>query len=242
MLQWMLTWLRPEKTDRLFRIMEWIGLGLCVLFLPGLYGAWTVPADYQQGQAFRIMFCHVPCAVLSLACFVSMAIASFIYLVWRVRLYDFIAQGAAASGIFMCVAALVSGMIWGKPIWGTYWIWDARLTSEFILLCLYLCYLLLRHGTLNTRKARFMAAVFALVAVLDVPVVHYSVTWWFSLHQGSSFTRLSEKTIPWQMAWPMIWMMLAWIGYALVITTWRARTLWWRDRHQRHFVGAKHVS
>ncbi len=242
MVQFFLQWLKPQKTAELLCGLRCFGACLCVCFIPGLWGAWTVPADYQQGEAFRIMFCHVPCAVLSLVCFVVLAGASAVYLIWRIRMYDFLARSCCEVGAVMCCLALMTGMIWGKPIWGTYWLWDARLTSEFILLCLYLIYLFMRHSILNTRRQRLVAAVFALIAVLDVPLVHYSVNWWFSLHQGSTFTQLSHSTIPWAMAWPMLFMGVAWVGYCIVVVSWRVHTFWQRDQLIRGYRGAVHVS
>ena len=164
------------------RWMGWIGI---VLMLAGTYGGLVLaPADYQQGDGFRIIYVHVPAAWLSLFAYTFMATAAGIGLVWRMKLAHAVAAATAPLGASFTFLALVTGSLWGKPMWGTWWVWDARLTSELLLLFLYIGYIALNRAFADQRTGDRASAVLALVGVVNVPIIHYSVVWWNTLHQG----------------------------------------------------------
>ena len=162
-----------------------------MLFAVGLYGALvSAPPDYQQGDSYRIIFVHVPAAWLSMSVYLVMAVASGIGLIWRIKLAEVIARTSAPIGASYTFLALATGSIWGKPMWGTWWVWDARLTSELILLFLYLGFIALQSAIQDRRSAARAGAVLALVGVVNLPIIHYSVEWWNTLHQGPTITKL----------------------------------------------------
>jgi heme exporter protein C len=174
----------------------------------GLYGGlWTSPPDYQQGDAFRIIYIHVPSAYLSMMCYSLMALASAIGLIWRLKLAHAVAAAAAPIGASFTFLALVTGSLWGKPMWGTYWVWDARLTSELILLFLYLGFIALDSAYEDFRSGDRAAAVLALVGVVNLPIIHYSVVWWNSLHQGSTRFFGEDAQIATSMVIPLLLML-----------------------------------
>lgn len=169
---------------------------LSVVFLSiGLiFALWISPEDYQQGQSVRIMYVHVPSAVLSMMIYAWMGGLSIALLVWRVKLAGMMLKPCAVLGSGMTALALATGSLWGKPMWGTWWVWDARLTSEFILLMLYLGILTLPSSFRRQEAAEKAMAVLTLVGLIDLPIIHYSVIWWNTLHQGSSFP-LGQKPL-----------------------------------------------
>ena len=152
----------------------------------GLWLGFTAPEDYQQGDTVRIMFIHVPAAILSMFAYLCLGVASFLNLVFRHALADAAAKAAAPLGAAFTVLALVTGSLWGKPMWGTWWVWDARLTSVLVLLLFYLAYLALRSAIDDETKGGRAAAILALVGVINLPIIKFSVDWWNSLHQGRS--------------------------------------------------------
>ena len=176
-------------------------LGLAI----GMYGAlYSVPADYQQGENFRILYIHVPSAWMSLFIFVAMAAQSFIALVWRIKLCEILAMASAPVGAAFTVITLVTGSIWGKPTWGTWWTWDPRLTSELVLLFLYVGVMGL-NGAIEDRRAAARAAGFlALLGVINVPIVHFAVQWWNTLHQGTTIRLLGPSKMDASMMWPLL--------------------------------------
>jgi heme exporter protein C len=152
-----------------------------------LYWALIVsPPDYQQGESVRIMYVHVPAAWMSLFIYVVMAVAGAIGLIWQIKLANVVASVSAPIGAAFTFLALVTGAVWGKPMWGTWWVWDARLTSELILLFLYLAYISLNNAFDNPKTAAKASSVLAIVGLVNIPIIYYSVEWWNSLHQGSS--------------------------------------------------------
>jgi heme exporter protein C len=170
-----------------------MSLGLLTI---GLYGSFFAsPADYQQGEAVRILYIHVPAAMMSLFVFTIIGGCSLIYLIWPIKMYDTLAKQAAPLGIIFTLIALLTGSLWGKPMWGTWWIWDARLTSELILLFLYAAYCLLDQSLGQSTQNAKACAVLGVVGMVDVPIIHYSVKWWHTLHQGSTLTLFSKPTI-----------------------------------------------
>lgn len=176
------------------RLAPWLLIaGLALIGVGVWQGLFVAPADYQQGDAFRIIYVHVPAAALSLSVYTAMAVAGAIALIWRMKLAEVAVVAAAPVGASFTAVALVTGMLWGKPTWGAYWVWDARLTSELVLLFLYLGVIGLNQAYSDPRTAARACAWLALVGVVNVPIVHYSVQWWNSLHQGS--TILSAEAI-----------------------------------------------
>lgn len=205
-------------------LIPWAVVGAILsLLYGGVAGLYLAPADYQQGDAFRIIYVHVPCAILSLGLYMGMAIASFIYLVWRIKVADIVAYSMAPIGAFFTVSALVTGALWGKPMWGTWWIWDARLTSELILLFLYVGYIGLYQAIPSRKMAAKLAAILAVVGAIDIPIIHYSVYWWNTLHQGATLFRWGRPTIDLTMLYPLIAMIIGLGLYALFLVSLRAR-------------------
>ena len=177
------------------RLLPWVAALAGVVIAAGLFMAFTAPPDYQQGHTAKIMFVHVPCAWLSMFVYVLIAASSFGLLVFRHPLADVSAKAAAPIGAVFTLLALITGTLWGKPMWGTYWVWDARLTSVLILFFLYLGLIALRSSIEDEALAGKLTAVLGLVGVAILPVVKFSVDWWNTLHQGASVLRLGGSTI-----------------------------------------------
>jgi heme exporter protein C len=184
--------------------------GLAFLSLAvGAYGALAVvPADYQQGENFRILYIHVPAAWMSLFIFIAMAVQAVIALVWRIKLCEILAMACAPIGAAFTVITLASGSIWGKPTWGTWWTWDPRLTSELVLLFLYVGVIGLYNAIEDRRAAARAAAFLALVGLVNVPIVHFAVKWWNTLHQGETIRLIGPSKMDPSMMWPLIVMVI----------------------------------
>jgi heme exporter protein C len=189
--------------------------------------AWALalaPADYQQGESYRIMYVHVPAAWLSLLAYTAMAACGGCYLVWRVKVMDHLAAACAAPGAWFTVLALATGSLWGRPMWGTWWEWgDARMLSELILLLLYLGVIALRASVDEPERAGRAAALLAVVGVVNVPIVHFSVEWWNTLHQGPSVLRADGPAIHPSMLAPLAVMALGFTLYFAALVLARAR-------------------
>ncbi|MEM6817787.1 MAG: heme ABC transporter permease CcmC [Pseudomonadota bacterium] len=190
--------------------MPWFLGSAVVLMVVGLYGGLVLaPADYQQGDAFRIIYVHVPAAYLSLLAYMVMAMASLIGLIWRMKLAHAVAVSAAPIGASFTFLALATGSLWGKPMWGTWWEWsDPRMLSELILLFMYFGFMTLRSNISERSRADKAGAVLAIVGVVNVVLVHYSVEWWNTLHQGQTVMN-SEAKMPASMLTPLLVMILA---------------------------------
>ncbi len=205
------------------KAIPWLLIPTLLLTIYGLYGGLVLaPADYQQSDAFRIIYIHVPAAWMSMAGYALMAVSAFIALVWRMKLAELMVQTAAPIGAAFTVITLATGSIWGRPMWGTWWDWDPRLTSELVLLFLYLGVIALAQAFEDKRAGRRAACFLALIGVVNVPIVHFAVTWWNSLHQGSTIRVFSESTIHPSMKWPLLAMAVA--AYLYFIASWLART------------------
>jgi len=179
-----------------------------VLFIIGLYwGLFIAPPDYLQGNSYRIMFIHVPAAWLSLQVYIIMAVTAFIALVWRVKIMEIISIQCAPIGGLFTLIALVTGMIWGKPTWGTYWVWDARLTSELILLFLYIGIIILYSAFTDKRQAVKVTSILAIIGLINIPIIHYSVEWWNTLHQGPTVTKFEKPSAHISMLLPLLYML-----------------------------------
>ncbi len=210
----MWTWLHkfasPPHFYRLAgQLAPWFGWTALLLIIGGLYGGLVLaPPDYQQGDAFRIIYVHAPSAWMSLFIYVVMAVAAAIGLIWRIKLAHAVAASCAPIGASFTFAALVTGALWGQPMWGTWWVWDARLTSELILLFLYLGYIALRSSIDDLQRADRASAVLAIVGVVNVPIIHYSVVWWNTLHQPATVTKMTAPSISTSMLIPLLVMMV----------------------------------
>ena len=213
------TWLHkfasPPHAYRLAgRLAPWFGWPAFLLIVVGLYGGLVLaPADYQQGDAFRILYVHAPSAWMSMFIYGTMAVAAAIGLIWRIKLAHAVAAASAPVGAWFTFLALATGSIWGKPMWGTWWVWDARLTSELILLFLYAGLIALRASIDDRDRADRATAVLAMVGVVNLPIIHYSVYWWNTLHQGATITKLGKPSITGEMLWPLLTMLVAFTLY-----------------------------
>jgi heme exporter protein C len=225
----------PHRFLRLAtRLTPWVMGAAAALLAAGLYGAlFVAPPDYQQGESVRIMFVHVPAA--------WMAIASAIGFIYKHPLADVSAKSMALPGAIFTALALITGSLWGKPTWGTYWVWDARLTSVLILFFLYVGYIALWEAIEEPARAARAAAILALVGAVNVPVIHYSVEWWSTLHQGSSVLRKDGPSIHFSMLWPLLTMAMGYtvLFAGLVLIRMRSEILERRLRSLRMMAGAR---
>lgn len=181
-------------------------LGICSLLLIGFglfAGLFLAPPDYQQGDGFRIIYVHVPSAVWSLGVYTFLFVCSVCFLIFRIKLFDILACASAPIGAVFTFIALFTGALWGKPMWGTWWVWDARLTSELLLLFLYLGYSGLRAALSNSDRASRASALLAIIGMVDVPLIHFSVQWWHTLHQGPTLSKFAKPMMAFEMLYPL---------------------------------------
>jgi heme exporter protein C len=206
----------PPSCFRVAKTLQpWFWVPALVLLGYGLFtGLFIAPKDYQQGDAYRIIYIHAPSAWLSLLAYSTMAIASAIAIIWRIKLGHALAAALAPIGASFTVLCLVTGSLWGRPMWGAYWAWDARLTSELILLFLYAGYMALRAAFDELERADRTSAILAMVGLINVPVIHYSVVWWNSLHQGSTVIRAAGPAMPSSMLVPLL---ACFVGFTLLL-------------------------
>jgi len=218
------------------KLVPWLTVPGLLLVAYGIYaGLFLAPADYQQGDAFRIIYIHVPSAYLSMMAYMTMAISAAIGLIWRIKLSHAVAAAAAPLGAWFTFLALATGSIWGRPMWGTWWEWgDPRLTSELIMLFVYFGYMALRAAIDDTAKADKASAVLALVGAVNVPIIHFSVEWWSSLHQGATLLRKDGPAMDASMLYPLLAMILAFtfLFGALLLRRIRTEVLF-RERRTR---------
>jgi len=206
------------------RLMPGFIIAAIMLILAGVvWGLAFAPADYQQGNSFRIIYLHVPSAFLAQSIYMTMAIAGAIGLIWKMKVADMVAKSCAPIGASMAILALVTGAIWGKPTWGAWWVWDARLTSMLILLFLYFGVMALNSAIENESTAAQATAVLAIVGLVNIPIIKYSVDWWNTLHQPATF-RLTEKpAMPVEMWLPLLIMVLGFYCFFAVALMLRLR-------------------
>ncbi len=234
----------PKRFYRLAgRLVPWFAAITVLLFVSGLYlGLYWAPPDYQQGDAYRIMFVHVPNAWMSMMTYVIMAAFAATGYVWNVRLADMLAKASAPLGASFTLTALVTGSLWGKPMWGTWWVWDARLTSELVLFFLYIGYMALQASIDDPQRAARASAILAVIGVINIPIIHYSVYWWHTLHQPASLTVTGQPKIYMTMLIPLIVMSIAFLFFYLTMLLVRVRSeILLRERHSdwvRKLVGA----
>lgn len=199
--------------------------GLLLIAYGAFAGLFLAPVDYQQKDAFRIIYVHVPSAYLSMMAYMTMAISAAIGLIWRMKLAHAVAAAAAPIGAWFTFLALITGSIWGRPMWGTWWEWgDPRLTSELILLFLYFGYMALRGAIDDQSKADRSSAVLALVGAINVPIIHFSVEWWSSLHQGPTLVREGGPAITSDMLYPLLAMIFGFTLFFGAVLLRRVRT------------------
>jgi len=218
----MLRYANPTRFMQLSTpLLPWLGAAALALLAIGLYLGFRVPPDYQQGETVRVMFLHVPAAWTAMMAYGLMAAASLVGLVWRHPLADQAAKAAAPLGALFTALGLVTGSLWGRPMWGAWWVWDGRLTSFLLLLFLYLGYIALWNAIEDETRAARAAAILALVGAVNLPIIEFSVDWWTTLHQGESILRKGGPLIATVYLWPLFAMAL---GYTfLFFTLWLMR-------------------
>lgn len=207
------------------KFIPWLGWSCLLLMLAGLYGGFTAPPDYQQGESYRIIYIHVPSAWLSMFVYMYMAVVAGIGLIWRIKLAEILAASAAPVGAAFTFIALVTGSLWGKPTWGTYWQWDGRMTSELILLFIYFGIIGLQNAYEDVRAGARAAAILTLVGVVNIPIIHFSVEWWNTLHQGASITKFDKPSIHISMLIPLLMMAVAFKLFFFTHLLMRARNV-----------------
>ena len=216
MWKWLHPYANPEVTYHFTgRIKPWFSWTSFILLSVGLVWALLfAPADYQQGDSFRIFYIHVPAAILSMGIYVAMAIAALTSIVWQFRMADASAAALAPIGAVFTAIALITGSAWGKPMWGTWWIWDARLTSELILLFLYLGVIALHNAFDDKQLAGKAAGILSIVGVINIPIIKYSVEWWNTLHQGATVSKFGKPAMSLEMYWPFL---ICFFGFSFLV-------------------------
>jgi heme exporter protein C len=232
-----INWFKFAAPQRFYALSgTWISYCVAIAVIATIIGLTIglliAPSDHQQGESYRIIFIHVPAAWMSMIIYLAMAFWAAMGLIFNARLASMFALALAPTGALMTFIALWTGSLWGKPTWGTYWVWDARLTSELILLFLYLGFLSLHAAIEDTRKADRSAAVLAIVGVVNIPIIYFSVKWWNTLHQGASVSLTKAPTMATQMLTGMLIMTVAFWAYSFAMSFYRCRTLILeRERH-----------
>jgi len=208
------------------KLVPWFAASSVVLFAIGLYiGFFMAPTDFQQGEAYRIIFIHVPAAWMSMFLYLLMAGYAALGLIFNTRLSGMMAQAIAPTGALFTFIALWSGALWGRPTWGTYWVWDARLTSELILLFLYVGFIALQASIEDPRRADKAGAVLAIVGAINVPIIYFSVQWWNTLHQGASVSLTRAPSMASVMLAGMLIMVFACWFYSIAVVLVRVRAI-----------------
>ncbi|NVK88976.1 MAG: heme ABC transporter permease [Gammaproteobacteria bacterium] len=201
-----------------------LGIGL-------IWGLWIAPPDYYQGELQRIMYIHVPAAYLSMFVYVVMAVSGAIGIIWRMKMAYTVSMSCSPIGAAFTFLALTTGSLWGKPTWGTYWVFDARLTAELVLLFLYFGHMALFNAISDLKSADKAAAILAIVGVVNIPIIHFSVEWWNSLHQPASLSKLEKPSIDSSMLWPLLIMIVSFkVFFVAVLLPFIRNHILWRDR------------
>lgn len=224
MWKWLHKFAHPERLYHVCgRVIPWIGAACALCLLVGwVWGFGFAPRDYQQGDSFRIIYIHVPAAIWSMGVYASMAIAAFIGLIWQIRMSETAMAAMAPVGAVFTFIALVTGSAWGKPMWGAWWVWDARLTSELVLLFIYIGIIALSNAFDDRQLGRRAAGILVLVGVINIPIIHFSVEWWNTLHQGS--TNMQQSIAP-SMRTPLRLVILGYLFFFITLTLMRLRNL-----------------
>ena len=188
----------------------WFAAIFILLFTYGLIaGLYLSPPDYQQGNVYRIIYLHVPAAIWSLGVYTAMTVAAIFYFIWKLKVADMFARLSAPFGASLTLLTLITGSIWGKPTWGTYWIWDARLTSELILLFIYLGVIAIRSAIPERELSAKAGGLVTIIGFVNIPIIHYSVNWWHTLHQGATINFMGKSSIVPSMMHPLLAMIVA---------------------------------
>jgi len=229
----MLKLLNPYFFSKLSRfLLPFTAILFLLSLISGIYHALIVsPPDYQQGEMVRMMYVHVPASWMALGVFTFIAICSFSNLVWKTQMAYLLAIASAPVGAAFCLISLVTGSLWGKPIWGTWWVWDARLTSMLILFLLYLSYIAVVNSGNNIQRAEKPAAVIALIGFINIPIIKFSVNIWYSLHQPASVLRFGSPTIHSTMLWPLMLMFVSFVLYFLLVLILRTNVIIFKFKH-----------
>lgn len=216
------------------RITPWLAASaLLTLGVGMIWGLAFAPPDYQQGEAYRIIYVHVPSAFLSMALYAWMGFLAILLLVWRIKMAGLLIHKVAQLGACMAFLALITGSIWGKPMWGAWWVWDARLTSELVLLLLYSAILATYQAVKNKEDGDRIIAILSLVGLIDLPIIHYSVYWWNTLHQGATLSVFAKPKIDHSMLYPLLVTLIGFFLYSLWIILEKARSeVLFRERRQ----------
>ncbi|MGF6173334.1 heme ABC transporter permease [Ensifer sp. 4252] len=212
------------------RVLPWLAALTALFFVVGLWLSFTTEGDYQQGETVRIMYVHVPAAWLSMMCYSVMALAALGTLVWRHPLADVSSRAAAPIGACFTFLALVTGSLWGKPMWGAWWVWDARLTSVFVLFLMYLGLMALNRAMDDPARSSRVSAVLVLVGFVNIPIIKFSVEWWNTLHQPASVLRLDGPTIDPEFLRPLVVMAIAFTLLFFTLHIAAMRNEIWRRR------------
>ncbi|MEE2025099.1 heme ABC transporter permease [Alkalimonas mucilaginosa] len=238
----MFKWLHPlAKPETLYhfcgRLFPWLMLSaVSILLFGNIWGLVFAPPDYQQFDTVRIIYIHVPAALLSMSTYTMMAIAAFIALVWQVKVAQWSVLAIAPIGAVFTAISLLTGMAWGKPMWGTWWEWDARLTSQLILLFLYLGVIALYGAFSDRQTGGKVASLLALIGIVNVPIIHFSVEWWNTLHQGASITKFDSPSVHPSMLWPLLISLLGFYLLMLALVCLRLRTAILEHEQHRPWV------
>lgn len=238
MFKWLDPWAKPQKLfETLYWWQRWLmPLAVLVLSVGVVWGLGFTPADYQQGDSYRIIHIHVPAAIWSMGAYAWMAIAAFIALVWQVKVAQWAIGAIAPIGAVFTAIALFTGAVWGKPMWGTWWVWDARLTSELILLFLYFGVMALQNAFADQQTGDKAASLLAVVGVVNLPIIHFSVEWWNTLHQGATITKFAKPSMDPSMLWPLLICIAGFMLLFAALTCLRLRTAILQHEQHRAWV------
>ena len=233
-------WLRYASPQAFYplagRLIPWFAAGAAILCVFGLYLAFFVaPTDFQQGEAYRVIFIHVPAAWMSMFIYFVMACYGAVSLVFNTRLAAMMARALAPTGAMFTFVALWTGSFWGRPTWGTYWVWDARITSELVLLFLYFGFIALANAFEDPRRGDRAAALLALIGIVNLPIIYFSVVWWNTLHQGSS-VKFTGTTMQVEMLWGMLLVALSFWMYSIGASLVRVRAIILERESRTHWV------
>lgn len=220
--------------------VKWLGgIGFVLTLLGSLWGLGFAPMDYLQGDSYRIIFLHVPAASLAMSIYFALAVLGGIFLVWKIKTASMVAEAIAPIGLVMCLLSLATGAIWGKPTWGAYWVWDARLTSMLILAFLYVGIMALFAAFSDTPARGKAAAILSLVGAVNLPIIKYSVDWWNTLHQGSTFTVTSTPKMSPDMYLPLLCTFLGFYFFTAALSIYRACTLMMQREQHKAWVAKR---
>ncbi len=238
MFKWLHPYAKPEAAYALSnRLFAWfMPLAIICLITGSIWGLVFAPTDYQQGESFRLIYFHVPSAIWSMGAYTTMGILGFSALVWQLRLLELAVIAIAPIGAVFTALALATGAIWGKPMWGAWWVWDARLTSELILLFLYMGVFALFYSFDDKRTGAKAACILAVVGMINVPIIHYSVEWWNTLHQGATITKFDKPSMTGDMLWPLLFNLAGFFFLFSALTSYRFATEVVRSDSHRKWV------